>query len=242
MYPVESLTPIIMKIIFCLTVLSFLTTMAYGEPVHQKQLTISGIRQIIIETPGDLDIRPGLEERLVVETDKKTLEQLDSFAENDILYLRSKGNFSAPHGLRYLVVTRALNRLTIHGSSNSTVGAFKGDALNIELVGSGGAVLKDIEFHRLVLRITGSGSIEAHGHGQELSAELNGSGEIRTQHYTVTQAEVKIADLGVGNISVQASKHLKAAIEGVGSIRYKGHPKISQSILGVGLIEPLLNP
>lgn len=226
-----------MKRFALLSGLLAMTLVAQAAGVLRQRHDIPAITQVVIETPGDLEIRPGAQASLTIEAEQKTLDALDFVIDGETLFLRNKGGFSTQQGLRYLIVVPKLQSFSSRSSGNSTVGAFHGERLDVEIGGSGDVTLTGIKARRLNLRVSGSGNIEAGGGGDALRAEISGSGGIRAEGYAVARAETRID--GSGEILVRASKELEAVIRGAGSIRYAGKPAVTQVISGAGSVDPL---
>ena len=194
-----------------------------------------GIQRVVIETSGDLEIRPGATGRLTIEAEPQVLQKLINTPRQDTLYLRSKDTISTQHGIRYVLEIPKLRSITARGSGTIRIGAFRGDALELELVGSGDATVTDITYKRLALRLDGSGNLHISGHGETLAATINGIGNIRAENLTVAHADATI--VGIGDIYLQATKQIKGNIIGSGHIRYKGKPETPPTIIGANAFE-----
>jgi hypothetical protein len=219
-------------------ILSMTAAQARSEPPVRQQYRIPEATGVVIETVGEVDIRPGKVSSLTIEAEPRVLEALAFAVEKGILFLRSKGDFSTRHPVRYTVVVPRLQRLSSQGSGQVTASAFHGgEELLVEAAGSGDVALDGIESRRLLLRISGSGNIDAVGKGEALQAEISGAGEIRAERYPVARAEAKIT--GSGEIRLSANTRLEAVIEGAGDIRYGGNPEVIRRISGAGSVDPL---
>jgi hypothetical protein len=205
--------------------------------IRTEHISVPGIQRVVIETPGDLEIRPGTAAQLTIEAEPHVLRKLDNTSQQSTLILRSKGSFTTTRNIRYVLEIPKLRSLTARGSGNIQIGGFKGDAFDLELAGNGDATVKDAAYRHLDLRISGSGNIAINGRGETLTAAVSGVGNIRAENLAVTTAEATIT--GAGDIHLQAAKQLKSSIAGSGSIRYKGHPQIAPAITGAGSIKPL---
>ena len=221
---------------FLAGMLLLMTTVVNAEAVRSQRMDIpASVQRVVIETSGDLEIRPGAAGRLTVEAEPRVLQKLDNAFQRDTLYLRSKDSFDTQHGIRYVLEIPRLRSLTARGNGTAQIGAFQGDALELELVGNGDATIEGVAFKHLALRISGSGNIDISGRGETLDAAVNGVGNIRAENLVVAHAEATIT--GVGDIYLQATKQIKGEIVGSGHIRYKGRPETPP--IGTNSIEPL---
>jgi Putative auto-transporter adhesin, head GIN domain len=192
----------------------------------------NGVTRIVFNTPGELVVRAGAEEKLLVEAEAKVLAQLDINAQGDTLTLASKGSFKTDKGLKYTLTIKSFRGLKTGASGNSSIEGFSGSDVDIELGGSGNVGLKNMKAGRLGIMIKSSGNVEAAGSGKTVVARIDGSGNIDTTNFQAQVVEARID--GSGTIRVHADESLNAAIGGAGNIEYKGKAKVTQSITGAG--------
>ena len=202
---------------------------------EQMTRPASGVTRIVFNTPGELVVRSGAEEKLLVEAEAKVLAQLDINVKGDTLTLASKGSFKTDKGLKYTLTIKSFRALNAAASGNSAIEGFSGSDVDIELGGSGDVGLKNIKAGRLGIAIKGSGNVEASGSGKSLTARIDGSGNIDTTKFQAQVVEARLD--GSGTIKVHADESLNAAIGGAGNIEYKGKAKVTQSITGAGNVE-----
>ena len=193
-----------------------------------------GVTRIVFNTPGELVVRPGADEKVLVEAEAKVLAALDVSVKGDTLTLASKSNFKTDKGLKYTVTIKSFRGLKTGGSGNSSIEGFSGSDVDVELAGSGDAGLKNMKAGRLGIVISGSGNAEASGSGNAVVARIEGSGNIDTTNFQAQKVEAKLD--GSGNIRVNADESLNATIGGAGNIEYKGKAKVTQSVTGAGSV------
>ena len=199
---------------------------------EQMTRPAAGVTRIVFNSVGELTVKPGTDEKVVVEAEPKVLALLDISVKGDTLVLSTKGSFKTDKGIKYTVSIKSFRGLKTEASGNSTIEGFAGSDADVELGGSGDVGLKNLKFGRLGIVIKSSGNVEASGSGKALTARIDGSGNIDTTNYTAQVVEAKLD--GSGNIRVHADETLKAAIGGAGNIEYKGKAKVNQSITGAG--------
>ena len=206
---------------------------------HAEQMTLpaTGATQVSISTVGDLVIRPGTDEKVIVEAEPKVLAKLDVSTKGDTLTITTKGDFSTQKPVKFTVTLRALRRLTTSGSGSSLVEGFSGPNFDVDVNGSGDVSLKNIKSTKLNVRLQASGNVDVTGSGTTVIARVDGSGNIDAREYRARVVEATID--GAGSIYVHADESLKASIGGAGSIEYKGKPKVSQNVTGAGTVGPL---
>jgi len=109
----------------------------------------------------------------------------------------------------------------------------------LRLSGSGTISAHGIDASRLTVNLPGSGVISASGKADQLDVTVSGSGEAQLD--TITAHTVHAVLSGSATIFVHAANSLVASIpaSGSGSIVYLGHPQhLSTTITGHGVIVP----
>ena len=212
---------------------------AISLQAHAEQVTkpAAGATKVVISTVGELSVRQGNEEKVVIEAEPKVLAKLDVSTKGDTLTITSKGDFSTQKPLTFTVTLKSLRSLTTSGSGNSVVEGFSGPNFDLDLNGSGDVSLKNLKAAKLSVLVQSSGSVDVTGSGNAVVARIDGSGNIDARNYRARIVDASIE--GAGSISVHAEESLKAAIGGAGSIEYKGKPKVTQNITGAGTVGPL---
>lgn len=211
--------------------------LSHAAAVEKKTVPTPGVTRIEFATPGELLVKQGSEEKLVIEAEPKVLAALDPAQKGDTLRLQSKGSFKTEKGLKYTLTIKGFRSLKTTGSGNSEVSSFEGKEMDITAAGSGNIELKGLIAERMSLTIANSGDISAKGRAKSLSARIDGAGTLDAASVPAKTVEAKLT--GSGAIRVHAEETLKASLSGAGSIEYKGKPKITQSISGAGSIDPM---
>ena len=210
---------------------------ALGANAEQMTKPAAGVTRVVFNSVGELVVKPGTEEKVVVEAEQKVLDKLDIAVKGDTLVLSTKGSFRTDKGIKYTVTIKSFRGLKAdaNSSGNSAVEGFSGADADVELGGSGDIALRNIKFGKLGIVIKSSGNVEASGSGKTVTARIDGSGNIDASNYSAQVVDAKVD--GAGNIKVHADESLKAAIGGAGSIGYKGKAKVTQTITGAGSVE-----
>jgi len=199
----------------------------------------AGVSRIVFNSVGELSIKSGAEEKVVVEAEQKVLDKLDVSVKGDTLVLATKGSFRTDKGIKYTVTVKSFRSLKADtsASGNSTVDGFSGSDASVELNGAGDVALKNLKYEKLGIVIKSSGNVQASGGGKAVTARIEGSGTIDTTGYAAQSVDAKVE--GSGTIRVHADDTLKAAIGGAGNIEYKGKAKVTQAITGAGSVDKI---
>ena len=214
-----------------------MSLVSFAANAEQMTKAAAGVTRVVFNSVGELSVKPGTDEKVVVEAEQKVLDKLDVSVKGDTLVLSTKGSFKTDKGIRYTVTLKSFRGLKTdaNSSGNSAVEGFSGADADIELGGSGDVGLKNLKFGKLAIVLKSSGNVEASGSGKTVTARIDGSGNIDASNYAAQIVEAKVD--GAGNIKVHADESLKAAIGGAGSIGYKGKAKVTQTITGAGNVE-----
>lgn len=207
----------------------------HAAALEKKTLTVNGVSRIEFATPGELVVKRGNEEKLIIEAEPKVLAALDPVVKGDTLSLKSKGSFKTEKGLTYTLTIKGFRSLKTTGSGNSEVEGFEGKEMDVTAAGSGNIDLKGLVAERMSLTIANSGDISAKGRAKSLQARIEGAGTLDAASVPAKAVDAKLS--GSGSIRVHAEETLKAELSGAGSIEYKGKPKVTQSISGAGSID-----
>ena len=135
----------------------------------------------------------------------------------ETLIVETKGSYSTHHPVKVTITTPKLAGYSIDGSGNGTIRGVRGTAF--------------------AAAISGSGSIDAEGQTDSLSASIDGSGNLNLASLKAKDATASIS--GSGGIDLYATSRLTAQISGSGSIVYGGKPKsVQKAISGSGSVSP----
>ncbi len=188
---------------------------------------------------GNVEIRQGNTEGVIVETDDNLQALVETVVENGTLRIRpAKKNLSLEtRNMKIVVMARTLERISVAGS-----GAVAADKLNVERMqfdigGSGELNVGELRAESLAVSLGGSGDLKVGGNVERLQISIGGSGEVHAGRLATRDTVVSIG--GSGEATVWATKSLNLSVAGSGDIGYYGDPKLSQNIRGSGSIKRL---
>jgi len=179
---------------------------------------------------GELDIRLGDKEELLIETDDNLLQYLE--AEQDGGTLRSgtrRGfNLRPSRTVRYTLTVKELEFLGLSSSGNAHAPALSADRFEIRISSSGDVSVDGIDADSLDVSISSSGNVEI-GEGvvdmQEI--HISSSGNYRGESVRSGRATVVLSSSG--DARLWAEESLDASLSSSGSVYYKGDPEVSDS-------------
>jgi len=239
------------RILFCLTLLTsacFLTNALQAKEIPlpsgkvlKETRAVSSFKNIIIAGSGQLYIKQGNQESLVIEAEDKVLPEINSEVKDDTLTLSPKESgfsiFSINQPVIYHLTVKNIENINISGDMHiSGRNTLTTNQLNLEISGAGTADLK-VKVESLKTKISGSSDIIVQGSANQQIIEIEGAGEFNGKKLNTKKTRVSIS--GAGNTIVNASEELDINISGFGKVQYYGQPKITQEISGGGEIIPL---
>lgn len=185
-----------------------------GKSVTVKR-EIATFTSVEIRTSGKLEITLGKAAPLEITADDNIAPLIKTEVTGGKLLITSDKSFTTKSDLKFTVGAAELKSLLVLGSANANITGVSGDALAIEISGSGDAKLQ--------------GKIE------RLTVNIKGSGDVEALKLTARNATVSIA--GSGDIEVNATESLTASIMGSGDVKYAGSPKVTKNVTGTGEVK-----
>ena len=188
---------------------------------------------------GNVEIRQGNAEGVIVETDDNLQALVETVVENGTLRIRpAKKNMSLEtRTMKIVVMARTLERVSVAGSGEVAADKLHVERMQFDIGGSGELNVRDLRAESLAVSLGGSGGLNVGGNVERLQISIGGSGEVQAAKLASRDAVVSIG--GSGEATVSASKTLNLSVAGSGDIGYYGDPKVSQNIRGSGTIKRL---
>lgn len=191
-------------------------TRGSGPKVRQEREVADTFDSIVLG--GSIDVQVDANEaqsRVSVEAQENLQSHIETRIVDRTLFIESKGSFSTDQNPTVLVDMGSLNKIT--------------------LLGSGDALITDLEGDRFSAHLQGSGDLHAKGQVKNLEVAIQGSGDFRATGLLADEARVNI--MGSGDANIGPSSALNASVMGSGDVRYTGNPKVLSSVMGSGSVE-----
>ena len=190
-----------------------------GKPVTENRAA-SGFRGVALCVPGKLDLVQGGSESLTLTADDNVAPLIETVVENGILRIRyrrdadGRTNVRTTTPVRIQLGAKAMESISVAGSSRVDARALSTGALKVS--------------------IAGSGDVPLAGKGESLELSISGSGDVKAKEFEAQRTTISIA--GSGDAEVTARAQLKASIAGSGDVRYHGDPSVQKSVVGSGRV------
>jgi hypothetical protein len=210
-----------------------------------------------IQVNGDFKVQVSIDLASVatVEADENLQDLIVTHVSGDKLVIESRNGdcLNPSHPIEIAVVTPSVNNIELNGSGNVYCYGLSSEELILKLSGSGEINCTQIKSSSAMLDLEGSGKIDCAADVENLSSQIEGSGEIKiigsalysefkvigSGHQRASQlnTDVCIAYIsGSGIIDTDVNNSLDVTIIGSGIVNYFGNPVITSYISGSGKI------
>lgn len=229
-------------LVFTLSALSVLLPGPAAGEVARAQRSISSVERIDWSAAGELHVKQGETESLVIEAEPRLLPKITSEVKGGTLYLGfGEASVATQKPVRFFVTVRSLTALRSQSSGSFSIGSLTTPSLTLRLEGSSDTTIDSLDAKELNVAILGSADVAIkRGFAVTQVVEIAGSGYYGAARMASRNATVTIS--GSGDANVAADKHLLARISGAGEIVYRGKAVVSEVVEGAGQVRRLGYP
>lgn len=197
--------------------------------------TPDNFQSITVEGAYEVEVRPGDQQRIVIEAESNLMEYILTEVEGGKLTIKNKKDTRLRPGkdLVITVFTDELENLQVMGSGSLNSGLVTGEKVRLSVTGSG-SITASAQVTELKARVKGSGHIELAGQGSEADYSITGSGKILAGKFEAKSVKANIT--GSGSVHCNVSDELVSSITGSGKVIYSGQPELKTSVTGSGSV------
>lgn len=211
-------------------------------PVEGSSVTVGEIRRVEFRSLGDITIRQGEREELVIEANEAIKSHIKTEMRGDTLHIFYQTRWTDFLGIpfwsgspiRYDLTVRTLESLQAGGVGNMIVPALVVNNFDVKQTGTGNLTIQSLEADRFNAALTGVGNLTVKGRVNHQEAMVSGTGSYQADRLTSQSAVVRLS--GVGSASIWVEEDLDATLTGTGNISYYGNPRVNQRVSGLGNI------
>jgi hypothetical protein len=217
----------------------------------EPRVLARGIAAVELSGPIDLTLRYGPTPALTISGEERLLGNIDTSQSGDVLHIGTKGMLlHHRQPLQAILVLPNVARIRVDGSGDSVITGLSGDAIVLELTGSGNVRFNG-RYQRVTAAVRGSGDLElntgntdtitlaqessgqitAVGSAQKLSIRKDGSGALDARHLRAD--DVTLKQTGSGDSVVLAREAIAVEMTGSGDVQVRGNPR-AQSVARTG--------
>ena len=186
-----------------------------GSGVREKQKReVASFTTIAMDGAFDIDVVSQKPQSLEIEGDDNLLSLITTEVSNNVLHIKSKGNFSVNDPIKLRISVPNLEKLAIDGAGKIEVSGLKNDKFEIN---SDGAT-----------------TIRVAGETRQLNIDTSGAGKIDARKLRATKGLVEAR--GVARVDVNVIEQLDVTVSGPSHVTYEGDPVVNKTIHGPGSV------
>lgn len=159
---------------------------------------------IINNTAATISIVKGEKATVEITADSNIIPLIETRTRRDTLQINATNNYATENDIAIKISIPTIYKVTNHGSGDISI--------------------TDYQLEKLILLITGSGTVTATGSAKKVNLELEGSGELDLSKLEADEATINL--VGSGDIKLIANKTITVSGNGAGEIYVMGNPKI----------------
>jgi len=221
--------------------IALLSGFAIGQSGDKETRDVKDFTKVSFGVSGNLYINIGPEFKVVLEGEKKYLDEIITEVSGGKLVIKNENwrmnNWRMNEKVTVYITMPELNGLGVSGSGKAEIkDAVKTGDLNLSVSGSGKLYASEIMVSNLGCSISGSGDISLGSGGSSSKAgiSISGSGNYFGESFKIGSADIHIS--GSGNCECNVTESLRASISGSGNVTYGGNPKLDAHVSGSGKV------
>ena len=187
-----------------------------GSGVREKQKReVASFTTIAMDGGAfDIDVVSQKPQSVEIEGDDNLLSLITTEVLNNVLHIKSKGNFSVNDPIKLRISVPNLEKLAIDGAGKIEVSGLKNDKFEINC--------------------DGASTIKVAGETRQLNIDTSGAGKIDARKLRATKGEVEAR--GVARVDVNVIEQLDVTVSGPSHVTYEGDPVVNKTIHGPGSV------
>ena len=198
---------------------------------------VKGFTKVSFGVSGNLYINFGPEFKVVLEGDRKYLDEIITEVSGTRLVIKKENwRFHFDEKVTVYVTMPEIEGLGVSGSGKAEIkDAVKSDELNLSVSGSGKLYANEISVSNLDCSISGSGDIIlGNGTASKTGISVSGPGNFTGESVKINTADIHIS--GSGNCTCNVTESLIASVSGSGNVTYEGNPRVDAHVSGSGKV------
>jgi hypothetical protein len=201
---------------------------ASGNQVTQNR-QVSGITRVELAANGNLEIRQGQSESLVVTGDEAILPALLTNVSLGQMTIRYDPRYNIRNNapVKMVLTVKDLNELKLSSSGTVKVGPLTTRNFSLILSSSCNVTVQGLQADKVTTRITSSGDIVMQGTAGTLNLDVSSSVNFQAGDLKVQNANLRISSSA--DVTLWVVKDLQANISSSSNIAYYGNPVVHQN-------------
>lgn len=200
---------------------------------------VRGFTHVSFGISGSLYIKTGPQFSLVLEGDKRILDDIETDVSGNKLVIKKENWRSSLRDEKVTVniTLPSIEGLSVSGSGKAEIlNSVESQNLSLSVSGSGKILTTDLNVDKLKCAISGSGDIILGGKGSADNGEISisGSGSFSGESVAIDHLDIGVS--GSGNCICNVKGILNASVSGSGDVLYSGNPRIDARVSGSGRV------
>jgi len=227
--------PVLMMVII------LLSGFANSQSVDKETRNVKDFTKVSFGVAGNLYINIGPEFSVVLEGNKRVLENVLTEVSGGKLVIKNENwrmnNWRMDERITVHITMPEIKGLGVSGSGKAEIkDAVRTEDLNLSVSGSGKLFASDVTVSDLECSISGSGDISlgSNGGSSKAGISISGSGNYFGESFKIGTAEIHIS--GSGNCECNVTESLHASVSGSGNVTYEGNPRLDAHVSGSGKV------
>ena len=208
-----------------------------GQSGNKETRDVKDFTKVSFGVSGNLYINFGPEFKVVLEGDKKYLDEIITEVSGNRLVIKKENwRFHFDEKVDVYVTMPEIEGLGVSGSGKAEIkDAVKSNDLNLSVSGSGKLYANQLSVSNLDCSISGSGDIIlGNGTASKTGISVSGSGNFAGESVKINTADIHIS--GSGNCTCNVTESLIASVSGSGNVTYEGNPRVDAHVSGSGKV------
>ncbi|MEP6718891.1 MAG: head GIN domain-containing protein [bacterium] len=186
-----------------------------GSGVREKQKReVASFTSIATNGAFDIDVVCQKPQTLEIEGDDNLLSLITTEVSNNVLHIKSNGNFSVSDPIKVRISLPNLESMATNGAGKIDVSGLKNDKFEIDA--------------------NGATTIRVAGETKLVDIDTNGAGKIDAHKLRATRGVVEAK--GVAGVEVNVTEQLDVTVSGPSHVTYEGDPAVNKTVHGPGSV------
>ncbi len=193
-----------------------------------RRFTVTSFDRIQVEGPYEVVLATGRAGSVTASGTNLAIDRVSVEVQGRTLRIRPNrsawggypGQSTGP--VKLAVTTHELTGAAVTGSGSLAIDRAKGLRFDLAVTGSGRIGIANVDADNLFVGLMGSGKISLAGKAKELTANIQGMGDLDAQKLTADEAEIKADTAGTISLAVKRAAQITAS--GLGDTIITGKP------------------
>ncbi len=200
--------------------------------LKNRTLKVESFSKLNVDIPANVKLTMGDSVLINISAPESVIKNISTSVRRGKLNIEGNICGSKNNKINIEITTPNISAINISGSADVfSQTPFKTDKLVLNVSGSGSIQLNTFS-NSITAEISGSGDIMLSGTAQKLGVEISGSGSFKGLGLNTYTASISIS--GSGDASTTVLNNLNAKVTGSGHINYSGEPKLNAKVTGSG--------